>query len=132
MDIQSLVALSTGQQTTSPFLANSETTDPLVNETNDVTTTDTAQTETDATPSRAAGSANEVAEQFTTFLTLLTAQIQNQDPLAPLDSTQFVEQLATFSNLELQAEGNSVLEDIAQLIAESTFTTIEASEDPTT
>jgi len=44
------------------------------------------------------------AEEFTTFLTLLTAQIQNQDPLAPLDSTQFVEQLATFTNLELQAK----------------------------
>ena len=129
MDIQSLVGLSTGQ-TTSPFLTNSETTDPLVNETNDATT-ETAQTATDTASPASTSSTSETAEQFTTFLTLLTAQIQNQDPLAPLDSTQFVGQLATFSNLELQAEGNSVLEDIAQLLAEATFTTIEPSEDPT-
>lgn len=55
-------------------------------------------------------------EEFSTFLTLLTAQIQNQDPLAPLDSTQFVEQLATFTNLELQAKGNQSLELIAALL----------------
>lgn len=55
-------------------------------------------------------------EEFSTFLTLLTAQIQNQDPLAPLDSTQFVEQLATFTNLELQAKGNNSLDLIAALL----------------
>ncbi len=55
-------------------------------------------------------------EEFSTFLTLLTAQIKNQDPLAPLDSTQFVEQLATFSNLELQAKSNQSLELIAALL----------------
>jgi len=55
-------------------------------------------------------------EEFSTFLSLLTAQIQNQDPLAPLDSTQFVEQLATFTNLELQAKGNQSLDLIAALL----------------
>jgi flagellar basal-body rod modification protein FlgD len=34
------------------------------------------------------------------FLNLLVAQIQNQDPLNPSDSTQFVSQLAQFSELE--------------------------------
>ena len=56
-------------------------------------------------------------EEFSTFLTLLTAQIRNQDPLSPMDSTQFVEQLATFTNLELQAKGNQSLERIAALLA---------------
>lgn len=56
-------------------------------------------------------------EEFNTFLRLLTAQIQNQDPLAPLDSTQFVEQLATFTNLELQATSNQTLEEIAFLLS---------------
>ena len=59
---------------------------------------------------------DEVKEQFDTFLRLLTAQIKNQDPLAPLDSTQFVEQLATFSGLELQAKGNQSLEQITNLL----------------
>jgi flagellar basal-body rod modification protein FlgD len=35
-----------------------------------------------------------------TFLTLLVTQLQNQDPLNPADSTQFVTQLAQFSQLE--------------------------------
>jgi flagellar basal-body rod modification protein FlgD len=61
--------------------------------------------------------ADEQSEQFDTFLNLLTAQIQNQDPLAPIDSTQFVEQLATFSNLELQATTNQILEGISNLLA---------------
>ncbi|PHS37803.1 MAG: hypothetical protein COA91_09370 [Robiginitomaculum sp.] len=56
-------------------------------------------------------------EEFSTFLTLLTAQIKNQDPLSPMDSTQFVEQLATFTNLELQAKGNQSLERITALLA---------------
>ena len=35
-----------------------------------------------------------------TFLTLLVAQLKNQDPLAPQDGTQFVAQLAQFNSLE--------------------------------
>jgi len=35
-----------------------------------------------------------------TFLTLLVSQLQNQDPLNPIDSTQFVAQLTSYSQLE--------------------------------
>ena len=56
--------------------------------------------------------------EFDTFLTLLTAQIRNQDPLAPLDSTQFVEQLATFTGLEQQVQGNQFLENISNSMIE--------------
>jgi flagellar hook assembly protein FlgD len=66
-------------------------------------------------------SAPQTGEEFSTFITLLTAQIRNQDPLAPLDSTQFVDQLATFSNLELQAKGNQTLEEISRLLAASVY-----------
>ena len=41
-----------------------------------------------------------VGADFQTFLILLTAQLRNQDPLQPLDSAQFVAQLATFSTVE--------------------------------
>jgi len=108
MNIQSLVALTKGQQNSQIFISEDTPTIPLNSE-----TSDTVQT----TPPASTGS----GEEFTTFLTLLTAQIRNQDPLAPLDSTQFVEQLATFSNLELQAEGNQTLEDIALMLAQSLY-----------
>ncbi|WP_298915633.1 flagellar hook capping FlgD N-terminal domain-containing protein [uncultured Algimonas sp.] len=68
------------------------------------------------TPPSTSGSQSR-AEDFDTFLNLLTAQIRNQDPLEPLDSTQFVEQLATFSGLELQAKSNTILEGIANLLS---------------
>lgn len=71
-------------------------------------------------------------EDFATFLTLLTAQIKNQDPLAPLDSTQFVEQLATFSGLELQATANNHLENIAAMLGRQTYSTPPADTAATT
>lgn len=40
------------------------------------------------------------ASDFDAFLTLLTAQLENQDPLSPLDATEFVAQLASFSSVE--------------------------------
>ncbi|MEM6649158.1 MAG: flagellar hook capping FlgD N-terminal domain-containing protein [Pseudomonadota bacterium] len=54
----------------------------------------------------------ETADEFNQFLQLLTAQVENQDPLQPLDSTQFVEQLATFSSLEEQVQTNDLLASI--------------------
>lgn len=49
---------------------------------------------------------------FTTFLTLLTAQLRNQDPLNPQDSTEFVAQLAQFSAVEQQVRSNETLSSI--------------------
>ena len=73
---------------------------------------------TKSTLSDVTGQSEESGEEFNTFLRLLTAQIRNQDPLAPLDSTQFVEQLATFTNLEMQAKSNQTLEEIAFLLSQ--------------
>lgn len=49
---------------------------------------------------------------FDDFLTLLTAQLRHQDPLQPLDSTQFVEQLASFSAVEQQVGTNARLDKL--------------------
>lgn len=91
------------------IFAASKSPAPIVSQNGDAPSTETA---TDAE-----NSVSEQAEEFNTFLELLTAQIRNQDPLAPVDSTQFVDQLATFSNLELQAKNNQILEGIATLLA---------------
>ena len=59
-----------------------------------------------------AASATSLAKNFDTFLTILTAQIQNQDPLEPLDSTQFTEQLVQFSGVEQQIRTNQSMETL--------------------
>lgn len=46
---------------------------------------------------------------FDTFLKMLTAQLQNQDPLNPMEGTEFAVQLATFSGVEQQAQTNKLL-----------------------
>jgi flagellar basal-body rod modification protein FlgD len=81
-------------------------------------TTSTGTSGSSGSSSGSAVSAATIGEDFDTFLQLLTAQIRNQDPLAPMDSTQFVEQLATFSSLEQQVETNKTLESIASMIGD--------------
>ncbi len=59
---------------------------------------------------------SQLSEDYTTFLELLTAQISNQDPLEPMDSTTFVTQLAQLSQVEQAAQTNVLLENLgAQL-----------------
>ncbi|WP_018995827.1 flagellar hook assembly protein FlgD [Hirschia maritima] len=62
--------------------------------------------------SNAANSRTSLASDFDTFLTLLTAQLQNQDPLEPTDATEFTNQLVQFSGVEQQIETNSALENL--------------------
>lgn len=60
----------------------------------------------------AASSASGINSDFKTFLTLLTAQLRNQDPMNPQDSTQFIAQLAQFSAVEQQVASNDKLDAI--------------------
>jgi flagellar basal-body rod modification protein FlgD len=47
---------------------------------------------------------------YNNFLKLLLAQMKNQDPTAPMDSTDYMAQLATFSQVEQSMIGNSKLD----------------------
>ena len=62
-------------------------------------------------------SRNNLASDFDTFLQLLTAQIQNQDPSDPVDSTQWVAQLASFSAVEQQISTNEKLDELLAINA---------------
>lgn len=54
-------------------------------------------------------------QNFNTFLTLLTTQLQNQDPLSPMDSNTFTQQLVEFSGVEQQIDTNNNLQNLIQL-----------------
>jgi len=54
----------------------------------------------------------QLSENYDTFLILLTAQLQNQDPLAPMDSTQFTQQLVQYSQVEQSIRQNEQLETL--------------------
>jgi flagellar basal-body rod modification protein FlgD len=67
-----------------------------------VTTTTDATVKTDA-------ARTSLATNFDTFLTLLTAQLKNQDPLSPMDSSQFTEQLTQMTGVQQQLLTNDLL-----------------------
>ncbi|HEX3709416.1 MAG TPA: flagellar hook capping FlgD N-terminal domain-containing protein [Pseudolabrys sp.] len=77
-----------------------------------------------STPAASTGSAattagvvdnTEIASNFTEFLQLLTTQLQNQDPLSPMDTNQFTQQLVEFAQVEQQMKSNDSLSTLVSL-----------------
>ncbi len=88
-----------------------------------VTSTSAATTTTSATTkttTASSTSATNMAGDFETFLKLLTTQMKNQDPLKPLESTEFVAQLASFSAVEQQIRSNDKLDGILDALGGGT------------
>ena len=56
-----------------------------------------------------------IADNFQTFLTLLTTQLKNQNPLSPLDTNQFTQQLVQFAGIEQQMKGNASLASLVSI-----------------
>jgi flagellar basal-body rod modification protein FlgD len=52
------------------------------------------------------------SKNFDNFLTLLTKQLQYQDPMSPLDTNQFTQQLVEFTSVEQQIETNQKLDSL--------------------
>jgi flagellar basal-body rod modification protein FlgD len=79
------------------------------------TTTTPAPAATSATANGAdpSGALN-FTKNFDTFLTLLTTQLKNQNPLSPMDTSQFTQQLVAFSQVEQQIKTNSQLSTMIQ------------------
>jgi len=63
-------------------------------------TTNSLTSSTSPVTAAATAAATDPLASESTFLTLLVSQLQNQDPLNPTDSTQFVSQLTSYSQLE--------------------------------
>jgi len=82
----------------------------------DVTST-TTQTASRTAAGAQGGATSQTARQgtlinsdFQTFLVMLTTQMQNQDPLNPIESSDYAAQLATFSGVEQQVRTNELLQ----------------------
>ena len=58
------------------------------------------------------GSRTTIAQNFDTFLQILTTQLKNQNPLDPLDTNQFTQQLVQFTGVEQQLKTNEFLESL--------------------
>lgn len=58
------------------------------------------------------GDSASLAQDFDDFLTLLTTQLQNQDPLNPTDTTEFTNQLVMFNQVEQQIKSNDKLDEL--------------------
>jgi flagellar basal-body rod modification protein FlgD len=63
-----------------------------------------------STPSSSSASAATPNINYNEFLQLLLAEMKNQDPTAPMDPTQSISQIATFSQVEQQIQTNSKLD----------------------
>ena len=64
-----------------------------------------------------------IADNFQTFLTLLTTQLKNQNPLDPLDTNQFTQQLVQFAQVEQQMKSNDQLTTLVSLEQSAQSTT---------
>ena len=79
------------------------------------TAASTMATNNNALTSGANSSSNGLASNLNMFLTMLTTQLQNQDPLSPTDSTQFTNQLVLYSQVEQQINTNTNLSKLISL-----------------
>ena len=75
-------------------------------------TATTPTTAAPATTDKTALGRADLATNFNTFLSLLTTQLKNQDPLSPLDSNQFTQQLVQMTGVEQQLNINDLLKQL--------------------
>lgn len=79
-------------------------------------TTVTSSTSTTAQAASEASQAG-LSANYELFLSMLTTQIQNQDPLDPLDSAEYTNQLVQYSSVEQSIQTNQNLEEMINLLS---------------
>ena len=84
-----------------------------------VAATNTVTTPTTGTSSSSSSTATDLAAgqsqlntTYSSFLTLLTAQLQNQDPLSPMDTNSFTQQLVSMNGVQQQLLTNNLLQTL--------------------
>ncbi len=82
----------------------------------EISQTTTASNTQAAAAKKVANESAEISSDFETFLKMLTVQMQNQDPLNPVDSSDYAVQLATFSGVEQQVQTNDLLKGLTEIL----------------
>ena len=67
--------------------------------------------------SQASAPANRASVDYDSFLRLLVAQLENQDPTEPMSDTEYVAQLASFSNVEQNTQVNEKLDYLISMMS---------------
>jgi flagellar basal-body rod modification protein FlgD len=79
------------------------------------TTTTSGSTANSSAATAGLAGSQQLAGNFDTFLQLLTTQLQNQDPLDPLDTNQFTQQLVAFASVQQQVDMNTNMQTLISL-----------------
>jgi flagellar basal-body rod modification protein FlgD len=90
------------------------TSNPVVSGTTQLPASSSSSSSSSASASSALAS-SQIAGNFQSFLTLLTTQLQNQNPLSPLDTNQFTQQLVEFAGVQQQLNTNDSLATLVSL-----------------
>ena len=90
-------------------------------------TSSTGSTTNNSSSSTSSTSGGDSLANESTFLKLLVTQLQNQNPMNPMDGTTFVTQLAQFSDLEQNLAMRTDLDTLTSKYAPTTSTTTDQS-----
>jgi flagellar basal-body rod modification protein FlgD len=82
---------------------------------NDINSLLSSQTNVPTQSQKQTDALNSLANNFDNFLTILTTQLQNQDPFSPMDTTEFTNQLVMFADVEQSVRQSGQLEDLITL-----------------
>src|SRR3984957_7966170 len=80
-----------------------------------MTTSPVSTTPAASTASQSTNPLTSLSSNFNDFLTLLTTQLQNQDPTSPMDASSFTSELVEFASVEQQISTNTNLTQLIQL-----------------
>ena len=89
---------------------------------NSATSTSSTSTSSSDASATASSALSSIADNFNSFLTMLTTQLQNQDPSSPMDSDTFTSELATFAGVQQQVNTNTNLATLISLNQDSQVT----------
>src|SRR5476651_1057285 len=104
-------ASTSGSEETNMATTSATTASPIVSGTTPLP----ASSSSSSSSSLSSTTGDTLAGNFQTFLTLLTTQLKNQNPLDPLDTNQFTSQLVQFAQVEQQLKQNDQLATLVSL-----------------